>query len=83
MTFHTLRQATLVAIPKPGKRDRSSPRSYRLLALLSVLGKGLERPLAQKMVWIAIRHKLLHSQQIEAISARAGRLINVNLNEQW
>lgn len=65
------RQATLVAIPKPGKRDRSSPRSYRLIALLSVLGKGLERLLAQRMAWVAIKHKILHPQQIGALPARA------------
>ena len=65
------RQATLVAIPKPGKRDRSSPRSYRLIALLSVLGKGLERLLAQRMAWVAIKHKILHPQQVGALPARA------------
>ena len=65
------RQATLVAIPKPGKRDRSSPRSYRLIALLSVLGKGLERVLAQRMAWVAIKHKILHPQQIGALPGRS------------
>lgn len=29
------RSATLVTIPKPGKRDQSDPRAYRLIALLS------------------------------------------------
>ena len=40
------RTATLIAIPKPGKHDKSSPPSNRLIALLSVLGKGLERLIA-------------------------------------
>ena len=65
------RQATLVAIPKPGKRDRSSPRSYRLIALLSVLGKGLERILARRLAWTAIKHQVLHPQQFGALPARA------------
>lgn len=65
------RKATLVAIPKPGKRDRSSPRSYRLIALLSVLGKGLERLLAQRVAWVAIKHKVLHPQHFGALPARS------------
>lgn len=61
------RSATLVAIPKPGKRDQSNPRAYRLIALLSALGKGLERLIARCMSWIAIKHKVLHPQQFGAL----------------
>lgn len=65
------REATLVALPKPGKRDRSSPRAYRVIALLSVLGKGLERLLAKRMAWVAITHKVLHPQQFGALPGRS------------
>lgn len=65
------RDASLVAIPKPGKRDRSSPRAYRLIALLSVLGKGLERLVARRMAWVAIKHKILHPQQFGALPLRS------------
>lgn len=64
-------QALLVALPKPGKKDYSSPRSYRLIALLSTLGKGLERLLAHRLAWIAIRHKVLHPQQFGALPCRS------------
>ena len=60
-----------MAIPKAGKWDRSSPRAYRLIALLSVLGKVLERILAQRLAWTAIKHKILHPQQFGALPARA------------
>ena len=43
------------------------PRAYRLIALLSVLGKGLERLIARRMAWIAIKHKVLHRQQFGAL----------------
>ena len=33
------KNAILCALPKPGKRSHSFPRSYRLIALLSCLGK--------------------------------------------
>ena len=61
----------LVGIPKPEKRDWSSPRAYRLITLLSVLRKGLERLVARQMVWIAIKFKVLHSQQFGALSLRS------------
>ena len=81
------RDASLVAIPKPGKRDRSSPRAYRLIALLSVLGKGLERLIAHRMAWIAIKYKVLHPQQFGALPLRsatdlAAALIH-DVEEAW
>ena len=41
------RSAIVAIIPKPNKKDKSSPRAYRPISLLSVLGKGLERLLAK------------------------------------
>lgn len=65
------RTAILAVIPKPNKADRSSPRSYRPIALLSVLGKGLERLLAQKMSWIAITMHITGKQQFGALPLRS------------
>ena len=42
-------EAIVAIIPKTNKPDKSSPRAYRPIALLSVLGKGLERLLARRM----------------------------------
>jgi Endonuclease-reverse transcriptase len=57
------RTAILAVIPKPNKADRTSPRSYRPIALLSVLGKGLERLVARKMAWLAITLQIVGNQQ--------------------
>jgi ribonuclease HI/endonuclease/exonuclease/phosphatase family metal-dependent hydrolase len=65
------RQAILAIIPKPKKDDLSSPRSYRPIALLSVLGKGLERLIARRMSWVAVSHKVLASQQFGALPLRS------------
>ena len=65
------RHAVLAIIQKPKKEDRSSPRSYRPIALLSVLGKGLERFIARQMSWIAATHKVLASQQFGALPLRS------------
>lgn len=65
------RTAILAIIEKPNKIDRSSPRSYRPIALLSVLGKGLERLIAKRMAWIAIKYKVLASHQFGALPLRS------------
>ncbi|ODM18623.1 hypothetical protein SI65_05240 [Aspergillus cristatus] len=79
------RQALLVALPKPGKKDYSSPRSYRLITLLSTLGKGLERLMARRLAWIAIKRKVLHPQQFGALLCRsdlAAALVH-DIEESW
>lgn len=68
---HCFRSAILAIIEKPNKLDMSSPRSYRPIALLSVLGKGLERLVARRMAWISIRHKVLALQQFGALPLRS------------
>ena len=65
------RSATLCTIKKPGKRDRSLPRSYRLIGLLSVLGKGLERVIARRMAWTAIINRILPLGYFGALPARS------------
>lgn len=65
------RTANIVIINKPGKKDTSSPRSYRPISLLSVLGKGLERLIAKRISWIAIKHKIVHKQQFGALPLRS------------
>jgi ribonuclease HI/exonuclease III len=65
------RHAILAILQKPKKSDYSCPASYRPIALLSVLGKGLERLVAWSMAWIAIRYKVLASQQFGALPLRS------------
>lgn len=65
------RTAVLAILSKPNKADKSSPRAYRPIALLSVLGKGLERLLAKRMSWIAIKFKVLAPQQFGALPLRS------------
>ena len=58
-------------IAKTNKADMTSPRSYRPIALLSVLGKGLERLVAKRKSWIAIKFKVLFRQQFGAFLLRS------------
>ena len=65
------RAAIVAMIGKPNKADMTSPRSYRPIALLSVLGKGLERLIAKRMSWIAINFQVLAPQQFGALPKRS------------
>lgn len=65
------RSATLCVIEKSGRRDRSNPRSYRLIALLSVLGKGLERLVARRLAWVAVTRKVLPRNYFGALPGRS------------
>ncbi|POS86259.1 hypothetical protein EPUL_003611 [Erysiphe pulchra] len=62
--------------PKPIRVDLSSPRSYRSIALLAVLGKGLERLLAKRIAWLAIRNKVIARQQLGALPNRSAVDVN-------
>ena len=65
------RTAALIFLNKPNKADRSAPRSYRPITLLSVLGKGLERLIAKRLSWQAIEHGVLAKQQFGALPLRS------------
>ena len=81
------RNADIVFIPKPGKRDRSLPKSYRPISLLRTLGKGLEWLVAKRLLWIAIKYKVLHPQQFGALPLRLSADLIIcliyNIEEAW
>jgi hypothetical protein len=58
---------TLAIIPKPNKPNQTSLRAYQPIALLLVLGKGLERLLARNISWLAINLQVLLDQQFRAL----------------
>ena len=63
--------AILCALPKPGLRPKHLPHSYRLIALLSCLGKALEKVIARKLSEIAIRTRLVSPIHCGAIARRS------------
>ncbi|KID81346.1 reverse transcriptase [Metarhizium guizhouense ARSEF 977] len=65
------KEAEVVMITKPGKRDLTSPRAWRPMSLLSWLGKGLERLVARRLTWAAVHYAVLHRQQAGALPKRS------------
>ena len=62
--------AEVVFLPKNG-RDPSSVKGWRPIALLSCLGKGLERLLAKRMSHLAVTWEIVGRQQFGALPKRS------------
>jgi hypothetical protein len=58
-------------IPKAGKKDRTSARSMRPIALLSCIGKGLERLVARRIATTAMMHDIISPQHVGAVPKRS------------
>lgn len=54
-----------------GKTGRTSPRSWRLIALLSCIGKGLERTVARRIACTAMTPKIFSPQHGGALLKRS------------
>ncbi|POS82089.1 hypothetical protein EPUL_005714, partial [Erysiphe pulchra] len=65
------KRAEVVILPKPGKRDRSLPKSYRPISLLSCLGKGPECLFARRFSYWATKCNILARDQCCAVSRRS------------
>ena len=53
------RTAKVIALRKPGKKDYTTPRSYRPISLLSVMGKFLEKIMCKRLMgFLESRHLL-------------------------
>jgi ribonuclease HI len=65
------KEAEVVMIPKPGRRDLSTPRAWRPISLLSCIGKGLERLVSRRLAWAAIHYGVIHPQQAGALPKRS------------
>lgn len=68
---HAFKNAEVVFIQKPGKKDRSNPGSFRPISLLSCLGKGLERLFARRVAYAAIKAGIMNPQQFGALPGRS------------
>jgi hypothetical protein len=58
-------------LPKVGKKDKSSVRSWRPIVLLSCISKGLERIIARRIAWTALTCGILSPQYGGALPKRS------------
>jgi hypothetical protein len=67
----SLKSAKIIMLPKPGKRDYTQLNAWRPISLLSTLGKGLERLLAQQIAVRAIQADVLAPCHFRALPGRS------------
>ena len=65
------KQAKICVIAKPGRRDKSCPRSYRMISLLPALGKCLERIIARRLSLLAISKEIICDNYACAVPGRS------------
>jgi ribonuclease HI len=63
--------AEVAMLPKVGKKDKTSVRSWRPIALLSCISKGLERVIARRIAWTALTNGILSPQHGGALPKRS------------
>ena len=67
----TWKNAEVAMIPKVGKKDKTSVRSWRPIALLSCISKGFERIISRRIAWTALTHRVLSNQHGGALPKRS------------
>jgi hypothetical protein len=68
---HPWKYAEVAMIPKVGKKDKASVRSWRPIALLSCISKGFERVILRRLVWTALIHSVFSNQHGGALPKRS------------
>ncbi|KAF8692069.1 Reverse transcriptase (RNA-dependent DNA polymerase), partial [Rhizoctonia solani] len=87
--FHPkcLRNALVVAIPKPHKIDMSAPKSYRPISLLETLSKCLEKIIAARISFEVGKHNLLPYTQFggrdNSSCVDAGLSLSHDIHAAW
>ena len=60
-----------VIIPKPGKPAYDTPKAFRPIVLLNTLGKLIEKMIARRLQFDAVKHSVLHPNQLGGIAQRS------------
>lgn len=74
------KKACLIALKKPA-RDSTTPRGYRLISLLSTLGKALERLIARRLAHEAVERNIIPWNYISATPKRAVTDLTLSLTD--
>jgi len=64
-------QSISPALQKPGKADYSNPRAWRLVHLLSTMGKWIEKVIATRLLYYATSHRLIPPNQFGAMPGKS------------
>jgi len=58
-------------IPKPGKPAYDTPKAFRPIVLLNTLGKLIEKVVARRLHFDAIKYSILHPNQLGGVAQQS------------
>ena len=64
-------ESVSVIIPKPGKPAYNIPKAFRPIVLLNTLGKLIEKMVARRLQFDAIKYGILHPNQLGGVAQRS------------
>ena len=62
------KESVSVIIPKPGKPAYDTPKAFRPIVLLNTLGKLIEKMIARRLQFDAVKYSILHSNQLGGVA---------------
>ena len=71
LPLNTYHRSISPALQKPGKADYSNPRVWRLVHLLSTMGKWIEKVIAMRLLYYAKKYWLIHPNQFGAMLGKS------------
>ena len=65
------KESVSVITPKPGKPAYDTPKAFRPIVLLNTLGKLIEKMVARRLQFDAVKHGTLHPNQLGGVAQRS------------
>ena len=65
------KESVSVIIPKPGKPAYDTPKVFRPIVLFNTLGKLIEKMIARQLQFDAVKHGILHPNQLGGVAQRS------------
>ena len=65
------KQFTMVVIPKPNKQSYSSPKSFRLIVLLNMVDKLIEKVIGKRLQFLTTSNNFIYPSQLKGLKFRS------------
>ncbi|CAA7269041.1 unnamed protein product [Cyclocybe aegerita] len=69
--LHIFKESLLVIVPKPNKPSYAVPKAFRPIVLLITFGKLIEKMIANRIQFDAVKHDIFHPNQLGGICQRS------------
>ena len=65
------KEFTMIVIPKPNKQSYDSPKSFRPIVLLNMLGKLIEKVISERLQFLTTSNNFIHPSQLEGLKFKS------------